>query len=295
VERVLNLAKPVVREYMESELNRIIEKYGLDMLRLDYNLFPAEGGFNNIDGINENTLWRHVEAVYEIFDRIKGKYPNLQLENCASGGGRTDIGILSRFTTTWVSDWMKMPRTVKILNGMSIMLPPEYINRTFGAISEMGAGINRGNAETQLHTIIMAHPAISGITPSLAEANPELMRCAKKYIKIYKEFIRQFQRETRVFHHTPCIQGLDGTGWCVLEYVSEDQKKAVATVFKLVNAEEDAYQLQFRGLNEKLDYRIKIEPGEKEFSVNGYLLSQDGLNIKLENALTSKLILLSAE
>lgn len=295
VERVLDLAKPAVRDYVESELNRIIEKYDLDMLRLDYNLLPAEGGFNQVNGINENTLWRHVEAVYEIFDRIGKRYPDLQLENCASGGGRIDTGILSRFTTTWVSDWMKMPRTVKILNGMSLMLPPEYINRTFGAVSESYAGGNRGNTETQLHAVIMAHPAISGITHSLAEANLELMRFIKKYIKIYKEFIRPFQRETRVYHHMPVIQGLDGTGWCALEYVSQDQKRAVTAVFKLVNAEKDVYQLKFKGLKENFNYRIRIEPGEKEFNTIGYSLLQDGLDISLDNALTSKLIMLTAE
>ena len=31
----------------------------------------------------------------------------------------------SRFTTAWISDWMRMPRTVRILNGMSMALPPE--------------------------------------------------------------------------------------------------------------------------------------------------------------------------
>ena len=47
---------------------RLIERYRLDMFRLDYNLDAWEGGFNLRDGRQENTLWRHVEAMYAIFD-----------------------------------------------------------------------------------------------------------------------------------------------------------------------------------------------------------------------------------
>jgi alpha-galactosidase len=66
VERVLDLAKPAVREYVESTILRLIERYRLDMFRLDYNLDAWEGGFNLRDGRQENTLWRHVEAMYAI-------------------------------------------------------------------------------------------------------------------------------------------------------------------------------------------------------------------------------------
>jgi hypothetical protein len=88
---------------------------------------------------------------------------------------RTDLGMNSRFTTFWISDWMRMPRTVRILNGMSMALPPERIDRLFGVCMN---GSYRGNPETQMHTILLAHPTVSGLTPSLNEANPELLPLA---------------------------------------------------------------------------------------------------------------------
>ena len=125
---------------------------------------------------------------------------NLQLENCSSGGGRTDLGMNSRFTTAWISDWMRMPRTIRILNGMSMALPAEYLNRLFGVCMQ---GSYRGNPEAQLHAIMFGHPAISGITPSLAEANPDLLALTKKYVYLYKSFIRPWHRDARLYHHTP--------------------------------------------------------------------------------------------
>ncbi|MDD5482623.1 MAG: alpha-galactosidase [Kiritimatiellae bacterium] len=292
VERILDLSKPAVRDYVESEVIRLVERYKLDLFRLDYNLDAREGGFNLVDGHYENTLWRHVEAVYGIFDRLSVRFPGLLLENCSSGGGRTDVGIMSRFTTTWVSDWMRMPRAVRILNGMTMSLPPEYVNRLFGSC---GNASERGNMETVMQVVILGHPALSGLTPSLAEANPALMECVKKYVGIYKDFIRPFHRQAKVYHHTPVISGGDGRGWCALEYVSRDQLRAVAAVFRLVNAEGNVYRFKFRGLNPALDYRLRFEPGGLFAEEKGFKLMQEGIEIELDNALTSRLILLTAE
>jgi alpha-galactosidase len=258
------------------------------MFRLDYNVTPKEGGFNVVQGAEENTLWRHVETMYAILDRVRTRFPTLQWENCAGGGGRTDIGMVSRATTTWVSDWMKMPRTVRILNGMSLALPPEYIDRLYGACMEAGY---RGNAETQMHVAILAHPTFSGLTPSLAEANPHLLDLARKYIGIYKDFIRPFHRQARVYHHTPVIPGADGTGWAALEYVAADHRRAVAGVFRLMNAETETYRFRFRGLDPAEIYRVRTEPGSLVQTATGAALVNDGLEIRLDSAMTSRLLL----
>jgi alpha-galactosidase len=288
MERILDLAKPEVKAYVESQIIRLIERYQLDMFRLDYNVSAIEGGFNIKDGVYENSLWRHVEAIYDIFERIGKRYPLLQLENCASGGGRTDIGMVSKFTTTWISDWFNMPRTVRILNGMSLALPPEYLNRTF-------AVIEGSNADTQMHVAIMAHPTIIGVAHTLAEANPILMEIVRKYIRIYKEFIRPFHRTTKVYHHNPVIPGGDGAGWCAIEYVSKDQKKAIACVFRLVNADDEMYSLKFRGLNPNCEYEVQVQPGGEVFASMGYKLCREGMEIRLDTALTSRLFLLTAK
>jgi len=243
------------------------------------------------DGRQENTLWRHCEAIYEIFDKVQKRYPKLQLENCASGGGRTDLGMTSRFTTTWISDWMKMPRTVRILNGMSIALPPEYLNRLFGAC--MGSS-SRGNPETHLHLLMLGHPTISGLTPTLAEANPTLMDMTRKYLGIYKTFIRPFHREALVYHHTPVIPGADASGWCALEYVAADRSRAVAGVFRLVNAKEDTFVLRFRGLDPAGKCRVTTEPGALVATMDGSTLREHGMTIRLDTPLTSQLFLCEA-
>lgn len=290
-ERILDLAQAPVRRYVEDHIFRLIERYRLDMFRLDYNLDAWEGGFNPCDGRQENTLWRHVEAMHGIFDRVRARYPLLQLENCSSGGGRTDLGMTSRFTTTWVSDWMRMPRTVRILNGMSMALPPEYVDRVFGVCMQ---GSYKGNPETQLQAIVLAHPAISGLTPSLAEANPDLLAVARKYVAIYKEFIRPWHGDARLYHHTPVIPGGEASGWCALENVAADRSRAAAGVFRLIHAGEDVFPFRFRGLDPARRYRVTIEPGGQVCEASGTDLREHGLRVRLDTALTSRLLLCAA-
>lgn len=292
VERILDLTRPGVAEYVETTVNRLIERYKLDLFRLDYNVRPREGGFNNVAGLDENTLWRHVETIYAIFDRVGRRHPHVQLENCAGGGGRTDLGIVSRFTTTWVSDWGRMPRTVRILNGMTMLLPPEYVDRFTGAVMEASY---RGNPDTLMHAIILSHPMISGLTPTLAEANPEMTARVRKYVGLYKDFIRPFHREALVYHHTPEIPGAEGSGWCAIEYVAPDARRAVAAVFRLVHATEDTYHLAFRGLDPARRYGVTTEPDGRRFIASGRELTQQGVDVRLDTALTSKLFLLEAE
>jgi len=290
-ERILDLAKPQVRQYVEDNIFRLIERYQLDMFRLDYNLDAWEGGFNERDGRQENTLWRHVEAMYAIFDKVRARFPKIQLENCSSGGGRTDLGLNTRFTTAWISDWMRMPRTLRILNGMSLAMPTEYLNRLFGVCME---GSYKGNPEMQLQTLIFSHPTISGITPTLIEANPDLLALVKKYVALYKDFVRPWHREARLYHHTPSIPGIEASGWCVLENVAADRSRAVAGIFRLIHAREDVYQFRFRGLDPSRRYRVTTEPGGLVSEVSGFDLQERGLCIRLDTPLTSRLLICEA-
>ena len=68
--------------------------------------------------------WRHVENLYAMFDHLRQQFPKVIFQNCAGGGGRLDLGILHRFDNTELSDWMREPRGVKILNGMTWLLAP---------------------------------------------------------------------------------------------------------------------------------------------------------------------------
>jgi alpha-galactosidase len=289
VERCLDISRPEIEEYVENQIINLIERYDIDMLRLDYNNnFLYEGGFNKHNEYWENTHWRHVEAIHRIFDRIRAKYPKIILENCASGGGRTDIGMMKRFSKTQISDWYKFPRVARTFNGMSICLPPEKILMLYGP----GMTIHRyGNAELQLQMTVQGAVNVTGVAPADEPINQALVSRMKEYIKIYKEFIRPIQLNCRIYHHTPVIKGFEGNGWAVWENTTQDGTKGYATFVRLPNTDKDVWIFKPRGLDISKEYTITLVSSAEKFTAKGLDLYTNGLSIRLDGALTSQMIL----
>jgi alpha-galactosidase len=116
---VLDLTNPAAAKWMEDQIAGVIDTNGCDYFRLDYNVAGMKEGIRTVrDGYVENGYWRYYEALYAIYDRLRARYPNVIFESCAGGGGRTDIGMVRRFSHQ-VTDCA--PR-VAITNGM-VALP----------------------------------------------------------------------------------------------------------------------------------------------------------------------------
>ena len=93
---VLNLTREDVQEHVFKSMDDMLCEYDISYIKWDMNRAYSETGAQNLE--NSQELWyRHTKAVYEIADRLKAKHPDLQLECCASGGGRVDLGSLAHF------------------------------------------------------------------------------------------------------------------------------------------------------------------------------------------------------
>ncbi len=286
---ILDLTKAHVAEWFESEINRIVEEFDLDLFRLDYNIDAWEGGHNPRDGFVENTLWRHYEVLYGTFDRLRARYPKLLLENCSSGGGRTDLGMIARFHTTWISDLAQLPRSLAILNGMTIALPPELCSRIAGYMN--GEELFYGDVDTQFRAALFGHPVMVGSAPSIGEMVPGFGASAKRSVEIYQTYIRPIIGRCKVFHHTPVIDFRDPRGYCVLEYAAPDGESAVVGIFRLAGPGPATYRFMPRGLDRGRRYRVLFDNTRESVEANGLSLANDGLEIRLESPLTSELLI----
>lgn len=288
--RSLDLARPEVVAWMESEIVRVIERYGLDLFRLDYNTRALEGGNRVYQGFVENTLWRHCEALYGIFDRVRARFPDVIFENCAGGGGRLDWEILRRFQITEITDWMRAPRGLKILYGLTYALPPEICLRTFG--TETGEHVLEGDIDYQLRTVILSHPIFRGISPSLEELNPLFRDRIRHAVDLYKSFIRPLLPECRVYHHTGPLPIFEQTPWCVFEYAAATRTQAVIGLFRTFDGGDDCYVVRPRGLDRSRTYTVTSDTSGESVRYTGRELADDGIRVRLEANLTSELLLI---
>jgi alpha-galactosidase len=287
----IDLTNPEAQKWLESRIAGVIEKYKLDLFRLDYNTYPYEGGQTQRDGYMENHQWRYYEFVYGMYEHLRKKFPKIILENCAGGGGRTDIGMMSRFHYTQITDWAVLPRVVKIVNGATIALPPERIDHTTGV--GQNAHI-RGDLDTQMRHVLLGHITLIGFYPSKEERNPAQMQRVKHHVEIYKNFIRPFMPSCRVYHHTPVISGKEPQGWCVLEYVAEDDSRAVISLFRLAGESTSEFRVYPRGIALDKKYRIAFDNEGSTIEKYGEEVRSKGINIAVGHALGSELLLFEA-
>jgi len=290
--RALDLSNPTVAAWCESEIERMIRQYRLDMYRIDHNHCLAPSGNRQYQGFTEDLTWRYYDALYSMFDRLRTKFPKVVFQNCAGGGGRLDWGTMARFHNVELSDWMRMPRGVKILNGVSMSLPPEVLPRAFG--TESGEHVLDGDVDTQLRHCF-CRLIFRGIAPSVDELTPYLRGRIEHYLDLYRRHIRPIMLDGLVYHHTPFLRLAELTPWCVLEYGKSDRTATVSAVFRTSGTVEgiapDDYLLRPRGLDPAREYDVRLDNSGTTFRGTGAALSRDGIVIHLEQPQTSELVL----
>ncbi len=289
--RALDFTNPAVVQWAESEVERIIRQYQLDMFRIDHNHTLAPAGNRRFQGYTEDLTWRYYENLYAMFDRLREEFPDVVFQNCSGGGGRLDWGTLSRFHNTELSDWMRMPRGLRILNGVTMSLPPEIVLRSFG--TETGEHDLDGDLDAQLRMACLCRPIFRGIAPSVGELTPWLRSRIDHALGLYRDFIRPVLVESRLFHHTPFLPVLKASPWCVLEYASRNGGRAVAGLFRLSADGPDEFLLRPRGLRRDRSYEVTFDNTGELVTMSGAELASTGIQVRLSNPMSSELILFS--
>ena len=290
--RALDLANPEVEAFCLDTICGLTEKYRLDMYRIDHNHSIGLGGTRLTDGYVENTLWLYYEAFYRIFRTVRERYPDLVLQNCAGGGGRLDWGTMGVFHNTELSDWMRQPRSTRILNGVTMSLPPEILLRTFG--TEVGDLHMDGDMDAQLRICMLCRPIYRGIAPSLEEYTPYLLEKVTRYNKLYVDFCRVLLKDCLVFHHTPFQKLACAHESTILEYASPDRGMAMLAVFTQSSGCGQGIHVRPRGLSIAKTYRVTFGNTGESVTLPGFEIAQKGIIVDIGHAMSSELVIFNA-
>ncbi len=108
---VLNLALPQVRENLFQQVSAILTEYPIDYVKWDHNrLLPVV-----------DTAQTH--GIYDLLSRLRAAHPKVEIESCASGGGRIDAGILAHTHRVWLSDSNDALERLRIQHDAALFLP----------------------------------------------------------------------------------------------------------------------------------------------------------------------------
>lgn len=120
-----NLSNIEVREYLIEKIERFYNM-GYRYIKNDYNQSIGIGCTNNYDGESpaEGAI-QNANAFYDFCDELYAKFPDLIIENCASGALRSDNKMLMRSSVQSISDQELYENNPSIVMGSMAQMPPE--------------------------------------------------------------------------------------------------------------------------------------------------------------------------
>ncbi len=265
---VLDFSRKEVVDAIFDQLTKVFDNVPVSYIKWDMNRNITEPFSSNLSQEKQGeVLHRYILGVYNLYERLINRYPNILFESCASGGGRFDPGLLYYAPQTWTSDNTDAIERLKIQYGTSIVYPLSSIGSHVSAVPN-----HQVLRETPLR--IRGDVAYFGTfgyeldVNMLSEEEKQEIEDQIKFFKKYRELIfnGNFYRLLSPFKG-------DGneTAWMI---VSQDQSKAIVGWYQtLARANRGLFKLKLSGLDSERMYEIS----EQQESISGSILMNFGM------------------
>lgn len=186
--------------YLYERVDELVN-LGVGFIKNDHNNAEYIGTDSRGESPAEG-LMQNAAAFNAFIDGIRKKYPDIIIENCASGGTRQDHETLKRFDLQSISDQEDYLKFPSIIVGNSALVPPEkagvwcypyplkFEDRENNDITEREKTVYRDGEQTIFNAVnaAMGLPYLSGRIENIDEIN----------LKLYKEAVILF-KELRTF------------------------------------------------------------------------------------------------
>ncbi len=102
----LDLSNPKVQDFVFSVVDNLLTDYPeIAYIKWDANAPVMNHGSQYLTKDDQSHLYIALhEGLIKVCQRIRAKYPDVIIQDCASGGGRANYGLLPYFDEFWVSD-----------------------------------------------------------------------------------------------------------------------------------------------------------------------------------------------
>ncbi|PWD49898.1 alpha-galactosidase [Serinibacter arcticus] len=167
---VLNVADPEVFEHLLESVSAVISRCGVDYVKWDQNRDIVEGVVGGRAAVH-----RHTEAVYALIDALRLRHPGLEIEACASGGARVDLGILERTDRVWASDTNDPVERLAIQRWTELLLPLELIGSHVGPARAHTTG-RVSDLSLRIAVALLGHAGIEWDITQCSEAELDQLR-----------------------------------------------------------------------------------------------------------------------
>ncbi len=241
---VLDIARREVSDYLFGQIDAILSEYDIGYIKWDMNRDLNHPG--GVDGRPKAHF--QVKALYDLIDRIRTAHPRVEIESCASGGGRPDMGILAHTDRIWTSDTNDAIDRQAIQRGASYFLPLNVLGSHVGPLHCHVTGRTLSMA-MRAATALMGH--MGAELNLLTEPEADLQQL-KSAIALYKDHRALLHAGDHYRLDTPAYLNAFGV-------VAIDKSEALFSLAYLTGHHTTLpAQLAFDGLDPLAHYRIRL-------------------------------------
>ena len=249
-QQVLDLTNPKAFAHILGVLDGLVADHSVTYLKWDHNrdLIDAGHPATGAPAVHDQTL-----AVYDLIDQLRQRHPQLEIESCASGGGRVDLGILERTDRVHTSDNHDPLDRSRMLRWTGLLVPPEMLGSHVASAVSSVTG-RTSDLHTRCAIAFLGHFGIEWDVRELDDAEAVIL---SRWISAYREH-RGLISTGRVVTggdfdpDAPALRGV----------VAADGSEAIYTVVTPPLSADSRRRIRLPGLLPKARYRVEsVRPG----------------------------------
>jgi len=276
---LMNMGLPQAREHVFRMISDFVERYDVGYIRWDFNIAPLHI-FRAVDPTGK-VQFDYCAGLYEVWDRLLARYPQLTLECCAGGGNRLDLGSMRRTHCCWFNDNMTHPHISHAMQlSANVFLPAYYLGASLGwplkgRWKGMRALENHPDAELPGLSFLSRMAGEFFLQGRIADWSDEQRARARRWIAVYKNVRHLLVKDYyRLLPQPESEADWDAGQFC------DGSEVGVVFVFRWAGAT-DSLDLPLRQIDDGREYAFRDEASGTEITHRGAELVEKGLSVAL--------------
>jgi len=261
-------------------IGKVIAETGARWLKWDSNYWGVCTSPDHGHGTGDGEA-AQLEGVYAVMDRLRARFPDLIIENCAGGGTRMDFRIARHTHAAWMNDASEPSHRTRFHTaGASYFYPPDLLNAW--VTESRYENLNGQDLPDPIVRAIIRSRMLGalGFSCRLQTWSDRTLRIMREEVARYKETVRPLARHGYLKHllPQPALESprlATPNVWEAYALVAADRSEAIA--FRNA-APASELTLRLKDLDLDATYRVSTE-GESVGEYPGRALRDTGVEI----------------
>ena len=281
---MLNLGNEDAWNYIYDTIVKYIEDLNIDFFRQDANMGPIYfwSQADTDDDRKGITQIKHIMGLYRLWDTLLERFPNLMIDNCASGGRRIDIETAKRSISLWRSDYQCISNcdvNVTLSHHMSFNTWMPYSGTSLGRLYD-------------IYRARCAYDSSLAVSFTYSEREefcdtPEKTEFIKKMCNEYLMLRPYFSGD---FYPLTNVTALPDV-WTAVQFDRPSENDGILEIFRRDKAPCNSATFELYKIDENAEYTFTDIDDNSEFKISGKELKEKGFSIEIKEKRTAKIFI----